>query len=235
MARAQDTMNKGAGDLGRQGHWSPTTGPNLGEENAAPKFGAVNNERNSDTSNQATDQNSDDSADANPSADPQAQNQQPQQQQSQQPGQQAQEQKNQQSPDQVQQVIQAQADAKKKAIAEQTRTSSEQDKKDALVHAGKMGDAGVKAGLVVVGAEAAVAGAVVAGPAAVQAVPQAGRVIGAAAETYVPGGVATLNQIPDAIRGWRAAGSTTPGTIPQTPGGLVGAGARTVYEIIKAI
>jgi len=137
-------------------------------------------------------------------------------------------------PDQVQQVIQAQADAKKKAIAEQTRTPSEQDKKDALVKAGKMADAGVKAGLVVVGAEAAVAGAVVAGPGAVAAVPHVGRVVGAAAETYVPGGVATLNQIPDAIRGWRAAG-TTPGTIPQTPGGLVGAGARAVYEIIKAL
>jgi hypothetical protein len=130
----------------------------------------------------------------------------------------------------VQQVIEAQADAKKKAIAEQTRTPSEQDKKDALVKAGKMADAGIKAGLVVVGAEAAVAVAVVGGPAAAAG----GRVVGAAAETYVPGGVATLNQIPDAIRGWRAAG-TTPGTIPQTPGGLVGAGARAVYEIIKAL
>jgi RHS repeat-associated protein len=62
----------------------------------------------------------------------------------QQPTQPPQEQK---PPDQVQQVIQAQADAKKKAIAEQTRTPSEQDKKDALVKAGKMADAGVKRAL----------------------------------------------------------------------------------------
>ncbi len=96
----------------------------------------------------------------------------------------------------------------------------------------------VKTGLVVVGVEAAAVVGVVGGPAAVAtagaALKTGGQAIGAGAETYVPGGVAALNQIPDAIRGWRAAGSTTPGTIPQTPGGLVGAGARAVYEIIKA-
>jgi len=131
----------------------------------------------------------------------------------------AQQPKEQKPPDQVDLMMKASAQKVQDARAEQNRTPSEQDKKDALVKAGKMGDAGVKAGLVVVAVEAAVAVAVVAGPVAVQAVPQAGRVIGAAAETHVPGGVATLNQIPDAIRGWRAAGSTTPGTIPQTPGG----------------
>jgi RHS repeat-associated protein len=138
--------------------------------------------------------------------------------------------------DQVQQVIQAQADAKNKAIAEQTRTPSEQDKKNALVKAGKMGDAGVKAGLVVVAVEATVAVAVVGGPAALTTLKTGSQAAGAAAETYVPGGVATINQIPDVIRGWKAAGGvTTPATIPQTPGGMVGAGARVLYEVIKAL
>jgi RHS repeat-associated protein len=72
---AQDTMNKGAGDLGGQGHWSPTTGPNLGEDNAAPEFGTINNEQNTDASSQPSAENSGDSADPNPSADPQAQQQ----------------------------------------------------------------------------------------------------------------------------------------------------------------
>jgi hypothetical protein len=101
-----------------------------------------------------------------------------------------------------------------------------------LQHAGKMGDAGVKAELVVVGAEAAIAVGVVAGPGAVAATGNASRVVGAAAETYVPGGVATLKQIPDVIRGWKAVGGVVtpggPGMIPQTPGGVVGAVAHAV-------
>jgi RHS repeat-associated protein len=52
---AQDTMDRGAGDLGMGiGHWSPTTGPNLGEDNAAPEFAEVNTEKKTDTSSQPT-------------------------------------------------------------------------------------------------------------------------------------------------------------------------------------
>lgn len=139
---------------------------------------------------------------------------------------------NQNPPDQVQQVIQAQADAKKKAIAEQTRTPSEQDKKDALVKAGKMGDAGVKAGLVVVAAEAAVAVAVVGGPPALAAGRTAGQAAAATAETYVPGSVAVLRQAPDFVRGAMA---STPAGVPQNTAGYLGRAAREAYELAKAI
>ena len=69
---AADTTNKMAGDLGGEGHWGPTTGPDHSDD-FAPEFGAANSERNTDTSNPPTANNSGDSADANPSADPQAQ------------------------------------------------------------------------------------------------------------------------------------------------------------------
>jgi RHS repeat-associated protein len=52
-----------------------------------------------------------------------------------------------------------------KYIEQQNRPVTDADKANALIQAGKMGDAGVKAGLVVVGGEAAIAGAVVAAPA----------------------------------------------------------------------
>ncbi len=55
---------------------------------------------------------------------------------------------------------------------------------------------------------------------------------GAAAETYVPGGAATLMKVPDFIRGVMA---KTPATVPQNPAGYAGAGVRAAYEIIKAL
>jgi len=82
-----------------------------------------------------------------------------------------------QNPDPVQQVTQAMADAKQKAIADQNRPSTEQDKAKALVEAGKMGDAGVKAGLVVVGGEAVIATGVVAAPTVAAATTQAASAV----------------------------------------------------------
>jgi len=60
------------------------------------------------------------------------------------------------------QQIQAAKDAQNAPI-------TEADKASALINAGKMGDTGVKAGLVVVGGEFAVAGAIVAAPAIIAA------------------------------------------------------------------
>src|SRR6266571_3425762 len=56
-------------------------------------------------------------------------------------------------PDQVDLMMQANAQKVQDARAEQNRPATEADKANALKQAGRMGDAGVKAGLVVVGAE----------------------------------------------------------------------------------
>ena len=98
-----------------------------------------------------------------------------------------------------------------------------------------MAEPAVKAGAAVVAVEAAVVVGIVAAPATLAEVKLGGQALGTAAEVYVPGGVATVNQIPDAIRGWRAVGTNTPGQVPMTPGGIAGAGARATYEIIKAV
>jgi hypothetical protein len=55
---------------------------------------------------------------------------------------------------------------------------------------------------------------------------------GAAADTYVPGGMALLRQAPDFVRGVMA---KTPATVPQNPAGYAGAGVRAAYKILKAI
>jgi len=84
----------------------------------------------------------------------------------------------------------------------------------------------------VVAVEATATVAIVAGPAAVEGYLQGGRLIGVGAETWVPGGVATLNQLPDVYRGWSAAASGFAPGIPQTPGGMAGAVLEGVYETL---
>jgi len=87
----------------------------------------------------------------------------------------------------------------------------------------------VKVGTAVVATEATI----VLGVALYPTYVAAGQVTGAYAETYLPGGMATLSQVPDFIRGWKAAGgSLTPGSIPISPGGMAGAGARAAYELL---
>ena len=50
------------------------------------------------------------------------------------------------------------------------------------------------------------------------------------AETYLPGGAATLTQIPDFIKGFRAAyGEFAPG-IPANPAGLLGGAIGSLYK-----
>ena len=138
------------------------------------------------------------------------------------------------APDHVDQMTQAHAKAIQQAKAEQDRKPTAEDTAKMIKHTGNMADAGVKAGLVVVGGEAVVAVAVVAGPPAVAAVgakiQTVGVAGGAAAETYVSGGVATVMQVPDFVRGFMA---TNTGQVPQNTAGLVGLGVRVVYENLK--
>jgi hypothetical protein len=84
------------------------------------------------------------------------------------------------SASQVQTQQQAQSPYQK-YIEQQNRPMTEADKANALVQAGEMGAAGVKAGLAVVGVEAGVTGAVVAAPAVAATVSQVGTTITTAA------------------------------------------------------
>lgn len=98
---------------------------------------------------------------------------------------------------------------------------------------GQLSQTGVNYALAITGVEAAALAGAVAGPPVVAAAGRvlttAGQTVGASAETYLPGGMATLNQVPDFIRGVR-----NPATAPWTPGGAAGAGLRTVYEVVKS-
>ncbi len=92
-------------------------------------------------------------------------------------------------PDQVDLMMQANARKVQDAKAEQNRTPTTEDMAKTLQHAGQMGDAGVKAGLAVVSAEAIVATGVVAAPAAVPAISSAGtQALAAANSAYVQAG-----------------------------------------------
>jgi RHS repeat-associated protein len=154
-----------------------------------------------------------------------------------QPDQDAQKAQNQ-NPDPVQQVTQAMADAKQKAIAEQNRPPTEQDKANALVQAGQMGDAGVKAAMVVTAPNyiamgvivATDAGAVEVGKNVVQGVKNvneelvrpAGQRVGAEIEARVPGGVKAATDF--------ARGALSPRNAPKTPAGVAGAVTRLVVD-----
>ena len=90
----------------------------------------------------------------------------------------------------------------------------------------------VKVGTAVVTAEATVTAVIVTGPAVLAGYNQAGQVIGAYAETYLPGGAATLTQIPDFIRGFRAAYGEFAQGIPANPAGLLGGAIGSLYKDI---
>ena len=112
-----------------------------------------------------------------------------------------------------------------KYMDEQNRPITEADKANALKQAGQMGDAGVKAGLVVVGAEAAVAGAVVAAPAVGAAASQAGAAIN----------TATTSAYVQATTALSAAGTAVANTANQVGTAINNAGAVALDRTKQAI
>jgi hypothetical protein len=87
----------------------------------------------------------------------------------------------------------------------------------------------VNVGTATVAAEAAIT----LGVALMPAYEAGGQLIGVKAEFWIPGGVATLNQAPDFIRGFRAAYGEFAAGIPQSPAGMAGAVAGSIYLSIK--
>jgi RHS repeat-associated protein len=94
-----------------------------------------------------------------------------------------------------------------------------------LSQAGNNAASGVNLGLAVTGVGVVVTAGVVAGPVYLVA----GQAVGATAEVYVPGGAATLTQIPNFLRGWTA---TNPATVPPSPGGYLGWASHQALRMI---
>jgi hypothetical protein len=136
-------------------------------------------------------------------------------------------------------------------VAQENKPPTEADKADALKHAGQMGDAGVKAGLVVVGGEAAVAGAVVAAPAVgaattsayvqtTAAVSAAGTAINnayAAGQRFVLNAAYTVETLKSGGGGIQAiadfARALTPGAgTPQNKAGRAGAAVKIALKVL---
>jgi hypothetical protein len=110
-------------------------------------------------------------------------------------------------------------------------TATDADRMKAASDGAKMADTGVKAGLVVAGIEGSAL--VVTATAASTTVLVASQTVGAAAETYVPGGVATLSEARSFVGGLT---NSNPRNVPLTPGGMLGAAVRLTYtEFIKPL
>ena len=124
----------------------------------------------------------------------------------------------------------------KKAVEEENRPATDADRFKAVRKGVGNGGAGVKGALVVEGAGAGIVAAVAAAPAVAVAgaalgsaassawagVTSGSQALGAGIETYLPGGMAAANQLPDAVRGARAGYNGSYPTSGFSPGGLAG-------------